>query len=478
MSDGLLGWPERRPVRVLVCTGLLFALAYIAAAVVIPRPGGRLIVGDAVYYYAYLRSAVFDRDLQFRDEYVRLYDLKGGEPETEWVYEETPTGHTRNMMAVGPAVVWMPLYLLVTGGVALARAAGSTYPFDGYGPIFQASAGISGVLAATAGACLTWAMCRRYFGPRTAIWSTLAVWLGSNAIYYSVVSPAYSHASSMLAVSAFCYVWASSIGRQTPGRYALVGALAGFAALVRWQDAVFLLAPLTEAVSHALASSRRGARPPAQGASPNGIDEPVRPGARWRATAVNLGACGIAAVAAFSPQAWAWMVLYGRPVAIPQGGQFMQWTSPHLLATLFSDNHGLFTWTPVLAACAAGLVPLWRRQRTLALGLTAALLASWYVNAAVIDWWAGEAFGSRRFISCFPIFALGFAALVDPLQARLGRLAAIVSAFVGLNVLLLLQYQIFMHGWLKNMPYPRGFYGLLAARFVVPLQMLARLWAP
>jgi hypothetical protein len=481
MTSGPLCLPERRPVRTFLAVGLLFVLAYSAAAVVAPKSRSRIIVGDAVHYYTYLRSAVFDFDLQFRNDYVRIYGLKGGEEGTEWVYEPTATGHARNMMAVGPSLVWAPLFLLVTGGVALARAFGSTYPLDGYGLLFQASAGISGILAATAGACMTWALCRRFFDARTAFWSTIAVWLGSNAVYYSLISPAYSHSSSMLVLSAFCYAWGTSIDRQTPRRYAAVGALAGLAALVRWQDAVFLIVPLADAVTDMVAPARQS----------NGVVAPTPPGARsgdtttlqstrprWRAAVINLLACGIAALAAFLPQIWAWMVLYGRPIAIPQGSQFMQWTRPSLAATLFSDNHGLFTWTPILAACVIGIVPLWQRQRRLAIGLTAALAASWYANAAVIDWWAGEAYGARRFVSCFPIFVLGFAALIDPLKDRLGRLVSAVSVFVILNFLLLLQYQVFMHGWMKDVPYPRGFYGLVVARFVVPLQLIARIWTP
>ena len=52
----------------------------------------------------------------------------------------------------------------------------------------------------------------------------------------------------------------------------------------------------------------------------------------------------------FSPQMVVWFVLYGRPFTVPQGPSFMQWTSPHPLAVLFSDSHGLFVWAPLLVA--------------------------------------------------------------------------------------------------------------------------------
>jgi hypothetical protein len=191
---------------------------------------------------------------------------------------------------------------------------------------------------------------------------------------------------------------------------------------------------------------------------------------------VNLAVCGAAALVVFSPQALAWLVLYGRPFTVPQGPGWMRWRDPHLLDVLLSDRHGLFTWTPVLAIAVAGFLLLWRRDRHLAIAATVVAAASWYVNAAAADWWAGEAYGARRFVSCVPVFALGFAAVLDLGKNRLHPLGAACVALIGSNLLLLLQYQLFMHGLRDLAPYPSGWYGLLVARFVVPVDLLRALW--
>src|SRR5687767_4038377 len=139
---------ERSPGRVIAVICLVFALAYGSSLVLLPKRDGRLLIGDALHHYVQLRSAVFDRDLQFRDEYVRMYGLRGGEPGTEWVYEPTPTGHTRNLMPVGPALLWAPAFVLVSLAVWIGNLAGAAYPLDGYGMLFQATAGFSGIAAA------------------------------------------------------------------------------------------------------------------------------------------------------------------------------------------------------------------------------------------------------------------------------------------------------------------------------------------
>jgi hypothetical protein len=158
----------------------------------------------------------------------------------------------------------------------------------------------------------------------------------------------------------------------------------------------------------------------------------------------------------------------------------MRWTAPHLVAVLVSDNHGLFTWAPILVFGIAGLVTFARRRPAAALPLAAVLLVSWYVNGAVADWWAGEAFGARRFLSLFPLFVLGLAVWLQPKPGgssiRPWRLA-MVGVLVVMNGLLLVQYEAFMKGLTTLAPYPRGWFDMWVARFVVPFRLLAS-WRP
>lgn len=434
----------------IVLLGAVMCAAFLAAQVLRPKPGGRVVVGDATHHFVQLRSGVFDRDLDFRNEYVRIYGLRGGEPGTEWVSSElTVTGHVRNYMPVGPALLWAPLYLLLTAGLMGRAALGFGAWPDGFERLLQLAPGISGVAAATAGVWLSWRLARRYADPSSASIATFALWLGSPAIYYTLISPAYSHAASMFAASAFWLAWVSTREAPTIGRFALWGALAGLTSLMRWQDAVLLAVPLIEA---------------------------IRQAAPVRQRIVSLAAAGLAWVVVFSPQMVVWHVLYGQPLAVPQGPSFLQWDNPHPVAVLFSDNHGLFTWTPLVLIAVIGLAQFVRRQRALLLPMAAVVLTSWYVNAAVADWWAGEAFGARRFLSLFPLFALGLATWVQGPARRTARLA-VVGVLVGANLLLLLQYQLFMKGLSEIAPYPRNWRDMWLTRFVVPFRLLEWLWS-
>jgi hypothetical protein len=411
-----------------------------------PKPNGRVVFGDATHHFVQLRSAVFDHDFDFKNDYLRIYGLKQYEPETDWIFSDlTPTGHVRNYMPIGPAILWAPLYLLVAGiQVALSHLGLAARP-DGFDHVLQIVPGVTGVIASTAAAWLSWRLARRWSDPPSAAAGTLAVWLGSSALYYSLVSPSYSHAGSMFACALFFSHWL----RPAPWsvrRAAVSGALAGLATIMRWQDALFLAIPLFEL-----------ARSPMP----------------WARRAIGAVASVAAWTVVFSPQMAVWHALYGTWLTVPQGASFVRWTSPHLVDVLLSDYHGLFSWTPIAVLSVIGLTGFALRNRRFALPLAAIVLSAWYVNASVADWWAGEAFGARRFLSLFPLFVVGLSSWIGVPGAR-GLRVTIVGALVAANCLLLFQYEVFMKGHRALAPYPGGWFNLWVVRFVVPFRVIAR----
>jgi len=185
---------------------------------------------------------------------------------------------------------------------------------------------------------------------------------------------------------------------------------------------------------------------------------------------------GLAAGLVFTPQLLAWQAVYGTPLVMPQGAGFMVWTSPAVLSVLFSLKRGLFSWTPVLLPAVAGLPLLIRRDRLTGWAVVAVLAASLYVNAAVRDWWAGEAFGARRFIGDSVFFALGLSAVMawPQLVRRPGIVRWASAAAIAYNVLFLFQYQLFMRGMRDLVPYPETARQVFLDRLWLPWQVLWR----
>ena len=449
--SGLVARFERHPTRSFVAIGLLFALAYVTAQVWFPKPPGRVIDGDALGYYAWLRSVVFDGDINFSNDYRLLTDELA---EDSGSLTPLETGLVPNKWPPGSALLWAPLFLAVTIAVGVLNLAGAQIPFDGLALPFKLSVGVAGIAYATAGAWLCYDLARRIYPAATAFWATLTLWLGGPLLYYSLVSPTYSHATSLFAVALFALVWYRTRDRDDLRRFVLLGALAGLAGLIRSQDLIILIVPGIELLA--------------------GIWE-----RRWSlaAACVRLAVVGVACTVVLAPQLWAWQVIYGTPVLNPHGGgSFFEWTRPAILQTLFSMRQGLVSWTPVVLLAALGLPWLVRRDRLLGWIAVVTLFLALYVNAAAVMWWGGHGFGGRRFVSYMPFLVVGLSAfLTSPALASRTALVRILSFFlIGSNLLFLLQYQLFMRGFHDIVPeYPEDLWTVFVERFVVPFRLVA-----
>jgi hypothetical protein len=187
-----------------------------------------------------------------------------------------------------------------------------------------------------------------------------------------------------------------------------------------------------------------------------------------------MTAAVLATAAALVPQFLAWRAIYGSYVTIPQGAGFMRWTDPAVLSVLVSTRHGLWMWTPALVPAFAGLWFVYRANRLVGVGMVCLFAVTVYINAAVADWFAGEAFGARRFVGDTVVFALGLSALAAWIDRRGRRwiLPIMATAVITYNVLFLLQYQLFMRGYRDIAPYPTTVREVLVDRLLVPYRAL------
>ena len=441
---------ERRPYVVIVTIGIMFSLSYVMAMTLFPRAHGRVIDGDGNQYYAYVRSMVFDADFNFVNDYQLLY---GSEDGGVWTTTRTSTGHAINLMSIGPALLWLPAFLMAYAATWAINLFGAQVPLDGIALPFQLSVGLAGIVYATTGICLCFRVAKHLFTTESAFWAVLVTWLASPAIYYSLSAPAYSHATSLFAVALFVHSWHRTRGQGELTRYLLLGVLAGLVALVRWQDAIIVLLPLTESAYGLLTKKTT-----------------------FAATAQRLGIMAAVMALTFTPQIQAWHAIYGELLLTPQGSDFMRWTNPQVLSVLFSWNHGLFSWTPGLLVAVCGLYWLGKHDAVLAWSSSLVLFTAIYVNASVEDWWAGEAFGARRFISYSILFTIALTALMSSHNwsrlkhwVRCTALCLIVS-----NILFVAQYQLSMRGYDNLASYPTTAKQVLLERFLIPWRFITQ----
>ena len=396
------------------------ALLLVLALALAPLTTLRLYAADEIQYFAYLRSMVFDHDLDFENEYRWFVDKDPKEYEgfsKTFLVPKTPAGRPPNNAPIGCAILWAPFYVPTI--VAEAASGGGSSP-PGFSRRDFAAVCIASMLYGVAGLLLTNEIARRFAAPRAAFFTTVLVWLATNLPFYMYVTPPMSHAASYFASALFLWVWLRA--GERPAAAIAVGLFAGLLATVRWQDALFLLAPLSEPI----------------------FAGRVRDGAAARGWLLRALWLAVGFAVAALPQLAVWWIVNGSLTpfgVISVKGRFSL-TAPYLGGVLFSPFHGLFVWMPVLLPAFVGLGALaWReaRGRAIALAVAAQIyMLSGYVVAF------GHGFGQRLFVSSLPWAAVGLAVFVDRLAPKLPRGVAVAGATAAVwwNLSLLVQHSI------------------------------------
>jgi hypothetical protein len=415
---------ERHPVAVL--TGLyLFCVATFLVTIPLPRIDHQLVGSDGTYYYSYLPTLLFDRDLDFSNQYAKLLPENLGVPP-----QLSQTGRLQNKWAVGSAILWIPFFLIGHLLALLLKAAGYPIALDGIGYIYQAPTLLGSITYGFAGVLLVYSSCRRFYSKPASACAAILIWLATNIIYYMIAEPSMSHACSFFAVALFLELWLRF--RPTPAfhQWIFLGMSGGLIASVRFQDSTWLALPFLEALLSMRTHGRSGLRRQLKG----------------------FFAFGATAFVVFIPQMAVWTSLNGSPVRIsyPHSSRYFHWLAPESLAVLFSLRHGLYTWHPVLFLATIGLALLYRKDRRLA-GLLAIMFATQlYIVGAWIGWAGGHSFGSRMLISSFPALAIGLAAVTDwAAEHKAFESFAVVSiGLIAWNALFFAQYRL---GYISKM---------------------------
>jgi len=149
------------------------------------------------------------------------------------------------------------------------------------------------------------------------------------------------------------------------------------------------------------------------------------------------------------------------------------------MAGLFSTNHGLLLWTPILALAIVGIFILWWRKPDVGLALLLAFLAFYLFIACYPDWAGISSYGNRFFISLTVIFVLGLSVFLDYAVSLFhNRKIALITASAVMAFFLMWNVEL-MFQWGEHLIPPRGpisFPDMVHNQFfVVPRQITARL---
>jgi hypothetical protein len=401
--------------------------------------------GDGVGYYAFARAPLIEHRLDFQRDYqaanagfrgARLDE--NGLPKPDF---RTRTGHLDNHFTVGPAILWAPFLLAAHAGVLLARAMGSQVVADGFSAPYRIAMAFGTALYGFLGLLLAARVARKYVDERWAFLAVVAVWWASSLPVYMYFNPSWSHAHSAFAVALFLWYWHETRGQRRTRQWCLLALIAGLMLNVYYANGLILLVLVVEAIQQYAAAFREPAR-----------GEPS--GRQFLSRHLLFGAI---VVLSLFPTFITRYVVYGSPFELGYVPlKDWAWRSPFFLAVLFSANHGLFVWTPVVLLAIAGLFLFWRREPRVGTPFLASALAFYVFIACYPDWAGISSYGNRFFVSLTPLFILGLSVLLER-AAKLFRnpraALATVSGFLGG---LILWNLAFMFQWGTHLVPARG----------------------
>ncbi len=400
--------------------------------------------GDGVGYYAYARSMLIEHRLDFAPDWnhanesfrMNREDASGRILAGQYA----STGHIGNLWSIGPSILWMPFLAVTHAGVLVGDHLGAHIAADGFSAPYRYTMALATCFYGFLGLWLSFRLARKYFEETWAFLATVGIWGASSLAVYMYFNPSWSHAHSAFAVALFLWYWHRTRHGRSLRQWIVLGLISGLTIDVYYPNGVLLLIPLIEAAMQYAGGLRKSTDRFA------GI-------AREFGTHVSYVA---AVVAALLPTLISRRIIFGSPLHTGYySARAWLWTSPALLRVLFSSDHGLLIWTPILIAALVGLALFARIDGAFAAKLIAATVAFYLLIAFYPDWDGLSSFGNRFFISLTPIFILGLAALFDWL-ARVWRPRRAFAVAAASTALLILWNFGMMYQWGMHLVPVRG----------------------
>jgi hypothetical protein len=359
-----------------------------------------LVHGDGVGYYAYLRAPFIQHNFDFEDDWrhANLGFVMGRVNHEDQLTPDqfTVTGHVNNLFSVGPAILWSPFFLLAHMTVLIADRLGGNIPADGFSLPYRVLVAFGSAFYGFCGLLLSYLLARKYVNASWALLATLGIWFGSSLPVYMYFNPFWAHAHSAFAVALFLWYWDRTSPNRTFGQWTLLGLFSGLMLNVYFPNGVFLLIPLVESLQNYVGDLRSNNR--------------AAVFRQFGANLIYLAALGISILPTLITRKiiFGGFLRFGRYTTLP-----WNWRAPYWFSVLFSSEHGLISWTPLLGLALLGLfLPSIERHRVkayFALGTA----AFFYVISSYPYWHGSSSFGNRFFVSVTPIFVLGLALLLE-----------------------------------------------------------------
>lgn len=400
--------------------------------------------GDGVGYYAYARALLINYNLNFEKDYLAANpnfisahsDSRGHlNPSIH-----TATGHLDNHFSIGPAILWAPFLITAHFAVLAARAVGSNVTADGFSTPYLMAMAFGTAFYGFIGLWISFQFAKTLCEERWALLATMGVWWGTSLPVYMYFNPSWSHAHSAFSVALFLWYWNRTRKARDTSQWIALGWLAALMINIYYVNAMLLAVPGLEALLAYRGSVLRRSSPPA----------PAHLFGR------HVVFCLVTLVG-LAPTFITRAIIFGNPLetGYTHFRDFL-WRTPAWGPVLFSADHGLFVWTPLVFLSVVGLLLLLRGDVELGAALLAGVIAFYVFISFYPNWDGMSSFGNRFFVSLTILFVLGLAVMLQRMATTFAGIR-FVPVGISLTVALAILWNLgFIFQWGTHLVPVRG----------------------
>ena len=307
---------------------------------------------------------------------------------------------------------------------------------------YQVMAALAGLSYLCGGLLFLRRTLERHFSSSMTLVSLIVITFGTNLFHYGTTDNIFSHIFSFFLFSALLYLipqWYESPRKLNMICLAIV---AGLIVIVRPTNIFFLIfVPLLGVYNF------------------ESFQERIKL-VRAQMPTILLGAATF--LLTVVPLFLYWKYITGHWIVNSYQGISFNWSQPEIINVLFSVRKGLFFWSPILLLGFAGFYFVRRYWKGFLIPALILLIAHTYLISSWPMWYYGGSFGHRAFTESLPVFAVGYAALLESARTRpllYRSILALSALLILLSVKLMIQY------WNGIIPYDLTTLELLASTF-------------
>ena len=379
----------------------------------------KIITWDVTSYYGYLPAVFIHNDLSL--DFIDTDEVDYGAKQQFWPdrfnnnLERELKGEIKVIKTtMGMSFMYAPFFFMAHGFAYLSK-----YEANGFSQPYEFFLVVS---------CLFYLFIGLFFLRKLLLftfseWATsltlTSILIGTNLFYYATEEPAMSHAYSFALIIGFIYHSILYLEKYQLKNVIYLGLLGGLIVLIRPVNLLIFLFPLLYGITKGRDLVSR-------------LELFIK---NWK----HILLIGVLCFSVIFPQLLYWKVQTGSWVFNSYLGETFFFGNSHVLEGLFSYRKGWLVYTPIMIFALAGVVLLFRNNKTFFTPIFIFLLINVYVVYSWWSWWYGGSFGSRPMIDSYGLLAIPMACFYSVILKK--RSAYVPTLIIGVLFLTLNQIQ-------------------------------------